>query len=573
MNSRSSRVSDHPDDSIRNLFTVADRDTFELSEEFLDRIQSSLSDAIDSQGMSGSEQPAFHQSMNADLTRDRQQTSACSALSGLRLWATACVVLACLTVSVMTFVRSPEVLGDVFSALRSQPRVHIQCQDVHGNDLEAWISAERYSVKRAGSSFVVDRTKKSVDTYYPEKHRIVRSLPTFTHEPPAFDSLLELIQSLPGTQDDIGGMRISSMKTEPGKNDAVDRLRYSIELAAPPSHLNGTITMSLDILADAKTQLPSTCTVKIQQTGRNDTPERTMNLVFDYPNEEPQSIQDLGATNEATLVDTTNPESDPLYTKVQTALEHGRRGLKKYRALAGTDPKAPQYSIWRSGSKWRIDYLGNSRYQRIAGDPGLTPPDVDLSHWLGQTVGYEQTLMMFDGKDCWDRNAEQLVKRVLPPFAPKQLRDSEWIGSITLERHAYPLLGVEDGFVMTVTEEEPGGLVLVEYSAVVKTDELVHRTRRYWLNPDYGYAVVKSEYTDATGSEETFAATHGSRKHMVHLNAGYQQSPDGIWYSTSVRDIGQQFFETPDNPVLNDDWMFFVVDFTASVSETIFAAQ
>ena len=86
-------------------------------------------------------------------------------------------------------------------------------------------------------------------------------------------------------------------------------------------------------------------------------------------------------------------------------------------------------------------------------------------------------------------------------------------------------------------------------------------------------SVVKSEYTDATGSEETFKTTMGSRKHMIDLNANYQQSPDGIWYPGFVREVGEQFFETPDNPVLIDDWMCYVVDFSVKIPETIFAIQ
>ena len=572
MNSRTTRVSDQADDGIRELLAVADQDTFEPGEGLLDRTQCSLSDTIDSDGMGDGHETSLNLPTIASHTKKGELPHGRSTFGRIRLWATACVAAACLAVSLMTFMRSPEVLGDVFSALRSQPHVHIQCQDVHGNDLEAWISAERYSVKRSDSSFVLDRTKNSVDTYYPAKQRIVRSVPSFMHEPPAFDSLVELLSSLPGTINDVGGMKIVSMKTEPRKDDAADTLKHSIELAAPPSRLNGTITMSLDVVAEAKTSLPSACTVRIRQSGHNDPLERTVNLVFDYPKEEPRFIQDLGASKEATLIDTTNPDSDPLYAKVQSALEHGRRGLKKYRALAGTDSKVPQFIIWRSGSKWRIDYTGvNIPYGRISGDPGITPPAVDLSQWQNRFVGEGQSLNVFDGTDRWDRNADQLVKAVLPPFAPRQLRDSEWLGSMTLERLAYPFIGVEDGFVMTMTEESPGGLVLVEYSAVVKMDDLVHRTRRYWLNPDCGYAVVKWEYTDAAGSEEAFEATHGARKHMIHLNAGFEKSPDGIWYPTCIREVGKQGFPTLDNPVLIDDWMFYQVDFAASVPDKLFA--
>jgi hypothetical protein len=379
------------------------------------------------------------------------------------------------------------------------------------------------------------------------------------------------VNSFPGAVEDVGGMKVVSMKSEAEKGDAAT-VRHSVELVAPRSHLNGTITMSLDVVTEVTTNLPSGCTVRILQAGQNDPVERTVNLLFDYPQEVPQTVQELGASPEAELVDTTNPESDPLFVKVQAALERGRRGLKNYRALAGTDPAAPQYVIWRSGQMWRVDYLGNFRGKRIAGDPGLTPPEVDLTHWYEQVPGEGQTLNLFDGTDTWDRNSEQLVKRSLPPFAPKQLRESEWIGSMTLERLAYPFLEVEDGFVMTMTEESSGGLVLVEYNAVTKVDDLVHRTKRYWLNPEYDYAVVKSEYTDAAGSEETFKATMGSRKHMVQLNANFRQSPEGIWYPGAVRDVGKQFFQTPDNPVLIDDWMYYEVDFSSRVAEEIFAA-
>ena len=570
MNSRTRRDSDPADSRIRELLAVADRDNFEPSEGLLDRIQSSLAQTIDShETVDEQATPLTPPGVSAD-TKPAARAIETRTVGRLRIWATACAVAACLAVSLMTFLRSPEVLGDVFSALRSQPRVHIRCQDVHGNDLEAWISAERYAVKRAESSFVFDRAKKAVDTYYPGKQRIVRSVPSFQHEPPAFDSLLGLLESLPGTVDEVGGMKVVSIRSEPDQGDAAT-VRHTIELAAPPSHLNGTITMSLDVVTEANTSLPSACTVRVLQSGQNDTIERTVNLVFDYPQEVPQTVQELGAPSEAKLVDTTNPESDPLYVKVQAALERGRRGLKNYRALAGTDPAAPQYVLWRSGQMWRVDYIGNFRDKLMAGDPGLTPPEVDLTHWNALSAGEGQTLNLFDGTDVWDRHAEQLVKRMLPPFAPQQLRASEWIGSMTLECLAYPFLGAEDGFVMTMTEESPGGLILVEYSAVTKVDDLVHRTKRYWLNPKYDYAVVKSEYTDAAGSEETFKATMGSRKHMVQLNANFQRSPDGIWYPGAVRDVGKQFFQTPDIPVLIDDWMYYEVDFSSPVPAEIFA--
>ncbi|MBL8818742.1 MAG: hypothetical protein JNL58_22125 [Planctomyces sp.] len=549
------------DDRIRELLYVADRDDFELSDGLLDRIQTSLMESIDSHQTSDD----MHQTFGGVYTRVKS-----SMASGrLRAWVTACVVAMCLVVSLMTFLRSPEVLGDVFSALRSQPRVHIRCQDIHGQDIEAWISDERFSVKRADSAFVFDRVSKAVDTYYPAKQRIVRSVPSFQHEPPAFDSLVELLRLLPGTNDRVGGMKLVSLKSEPDSADAA-AVRHSIELASPPSHLNGTIKVALDVITESKTSLPSECTVRIRQSGQNDPLERTVKLVFDYPREVPQSVHELGASADAKLVDTTNPESDPLYAKVQTALERGRRGLKRYVALAGTDPRAPQYAIWRSDRRWRVDDLGGFQAGRISGDPGLIPSEVDLTHWKDHVSGGGHTLMLFDGVDMWDRNAEELVKRVPPPFAPKQLRDSEWIGTMTLERMAYPFLGEEDGFVMAMTEESPGGLVLVEYSSVVTTDELAHRTKRYWLNPEYGYAVVKWEYTDATGSEDAFRATMGSRKTMIHLNAEYQQSPDGIWYPGAVREVGKQFFQTPDNPVLIDDWMYYVVDFSADISEGLF---
>ncbi len=570
MNSRTTRDSDPADSRIRKLLAIADRDTFEPSEGLLGRIQSSLAQTIDSYETVDDQATSLTPPGVSAERKPAARAIATRTFGPLRAWATACAVAACLAVFLITFLRSPEVLGDVFSAIRSQPRVHIRCQDVHGNDVEAWISAERYAVKRAESSFVSNREKKSVDTYYPGKQRIVRSVPSFQHEPPAFDSLLELLGSLPGTVDEVGDMKVVSIKSEPENGDAVT-VRHAIELAAPPSHLNGTITMSLNVVTEAKTSLPSACTVRILQSGKNNPVERTVSLVFDYPQEVPQTVQELGAPAEAPLVDSTNPESDPLYVKVQAALERGRRGLKNYRALAGTDPAAPQYIVWRSNQLWRVDYLGNFRDKRIAGDPGLIPPEVDLNHWKDQFARKGQTLSLFDGTDAWDRNAEQLAKRVLPPFLPGQFRESEWIGSMTLERLAYPFLEVEDDFVMTMTEETPGGLVLVEYSAVTKVDDLVHRTKRYWLKPEYGYAVVKSEHTDAPGSEETFAATMGSRKHMVQLNANFQQSAEGIWYPGAVRDVGRQFFQTQDNPVLIDDWMYYVVDFSAPVPAEIFA--
>ncbi|MBL8811860.1 MAG: hypothetical protein JNM43_16955 [Planctomycetaceae bacterium] len=569
MNSETPGDSDSADGRFRELLGIADRHTFEPGAGLLDRVKNSLSEAIDACETIDGPATCLKPWTGSGESKAVAQSFVPATFGRLRIWTLACAAAACLAVSMMTFLRSPEALGDVLSALRLQPRVHIRCQDVRGHDLEAWISADRYSVKRTESSFIFDRVKKSVDTYYPAKERILRSVPSFQHEPPAFDSLLKLLESLPGTVNDIGGMQVVSMRSRP---EGASTVRHSIELTSPPSHLNGTITMSLSVVAEASTSLPTACTVTIRQSGHNDPVDRTLSLLFDYPDEEPLSIQELGASAAATLVDTTKPESDPLYARVQAALEHGRRGLKKYRALAGTDPDVPQYVIWRSGRQWRVDDLGNFRGQRISGDPGQTPPVVDLTHWSDQFSGGGHTQMLFDGTDRWDRNEERLVKAVLPPFFPQQLRESQWIGSMTLERLAYPFLGVEDGFVMTVSEESPGGLVLIEYSAAVKTDDLTHRTKRYWLNPEYGYAVVKSEFTDATGSEEMFRATMGSRKHMVHLNSGYKQSPDGIWYPGAVRDVGKQFFQTRDNPVLIDDWMYYKVDFSTSIPEDTFSA-
>ncbi len=574
MNSQKNRVSENADDAIRELFAVADQDSFEPGQRLFGRVQTSLSAAIDSNASTILNSPPPLQTVNvlsqSGATAERLNGRK-NMVRRLSRWTTACALLVCLALASVSLLRPPEVLGQVLSALRSQSRVHVRCQDVHGNDIEAWISSERYAVKRMESSFLLDRTKQTVDTWYPTKQRIVRSVPSFTHAAPEFGSLLELLKSIPGNMTEIGGMKVESMKAEPGKNGDSNTMRHSIELATGPSALNSAISMSLDVVTDNATNLPSECTATIRQTGLGQEHERTVKMTFDYPRDEPQTIQDLGASETAALVDTTNPESDPLYAKVQSAMERGRRGLKEYRALVGTDPASPHWVIWRSGRKWRVDYTGVSKaIGRISDEPGMTPPDVDVTHWQDQFLNGGQSFNVFDGQDLWYRNADQLVKQTLPPFAPQQLRDSQWIGGMTLERLAYPLLGEEDGFVLTITEESPGGLVLAEYSAVAKMDDLAHRTRRYWLNPEYGYAVVKSEFTDATGSDETFNATHGSRKHMVSLNARFEQSPSGIWCPTRTRAIGKQAFLTLDKPVLDDDWMCYHVDFSSDVPGSLF---
>ncbi len=578
MNSHLNHVSENADDAIRELLAVADQDTFEPGQAVIDRVRSSLSTAIDSHASNILQLPASLK----DADELSQRTSTINGVKvrqsnfrRLRRWTMACALLVCLALTSVSLLRPPKVLGQVFSALRSQPRVHVRCKDVQGNDIEAWISADRYAVKRPESSFLLHRTKQTVDTWYPTKQRIVRSVPSFSHAAPEFGSLLELLNSIPGSMSEVGGMKVQSMKAEPGKRGDSNIMRHSMELATGPSLTNGDITMSLDVIVDVSTNLPSECTATIRQSGVGEIHERTVTMTFDYPHDEPQTIHDLGAAETATLVDTTNPESDPLYAKVQSAMERGRRGLKKYRALAGTDPKSPHWVIWRSGNRWRVDYTGVSKaLGRISEEPGMTPPDVDVTHWQNQFASGSQPTDIFDGQDRWVRiSPVQMQKLPLPPFAPQQLRDSAWIGSMTLERQAYPLLGEEDGFVLTITEESPGGLVLAEYSAVAKMEDLIHRTRRYWLDPDHGYAVVKSEYTDATGSEEAFNATHGSRKHMVTLNAGFEQSTGGIWYPTRIRDIGKQAWLTLDEPVLDDDWMCYHVDFSSDVPESLFEAS
>ena len=124
-------------------------------------------------------------------------------------------------------------------------------------------------------------------------------------------------------------------------------------------------------------------------------------------------------------------------------------------------------------------------------------------------------------------------------------------------------------------ENGPFGSVRIEESFTYRRgpDTRVFHKEQYWLQPKYGYALVKHVISD---SPETDHDPQRNDKQIIWEYDGFRQAPHGGWYPTIARHkdaLQSKNKGKPGGIEFHDQITYFYVDFTAKLPDELFTTS
>jgi hypothetical protein len=123
-------------------------------------------------------------------------------------------------------------------------------------------------------------------------------------------------------------------------------------------------------------------------------------------------------------------------------------------------------------------------------------------------------------------------------------------------------------------ENGPAGSVRVELQLAKRDrpdDRSAFHKEEFWLQPKYGYAVVKHVSSDCPAVDED---PLWKEKRIIHAYDDYRQTPHGLWYPTVSRLKNPYRSENKDKPggvEFHDQVTCFYLDFTAELRDELFS--
>lgn len=416
------------------------------------------------------------------------------------------------------------------NAVRSQKWIHFVRRDSDGMVSEVWESplAEISAFKSAAEIRWLDKSTSLMQIFYVDQNKVVR---LELKDQVQTDSMQLFIELLLGKVERLEHLLvIDRQQRSVTENDHVlDEVRLTVQ----PT---GGTRMLWTARIDRVTHLP--LTLRVELADASGLAEPLVEGRFDYPANGPESLSAMGLPEDVSFEDRVPKNS---LKNILAEMKTQRRTLGAYH-LSVVDASHGRiwYEAWKDGLMWRQDYQ---------------QPDVcDGNQWWSKHLGY------------W-----QLMKKIPDGPAGEFCRlNQQWY---YLENLTYPLLSATPEFDLVVHPDRtdgPEGCVLVERVAVAGADpKIVHRftprLEQYWLDPRRNFAVVKRIFTGVEAPESECHAK-GIAKHVETTFEDFLQSPDGVWYPTTVRTTGTVWIKQM-NPIivqpLDQHWKL-TVDFRDS---------
>jgi hypothetical protein len=292
---------------------------------------------------------------------------------------------------------------------------------------------------------------------------------------------------------------------------------------------------------------------------------------FDYPTDGPSDIYALGVPREL-RVDDQLPSLET--SRIARAVEAGRKDLDRYFAVA-YEYFTQAHLVWRKGDKWRVEiylFRGDLRDLRTP-----APGEDIIGWWKGQMEGKDaefHPLFVCDGAQIWrhDKEAGWNRERHVAPGKGHNAAMSMGANSYLLELHAYPRIGADGRFVGDPAQDSKNGTAdsrgesqesVRSLFQVRNADAL---NERLWLDPEHGFAAVRSEINFPLSPEEMQEPNPVVAQ--VDEFDVFRQSTRGVWYPTlwrsrQVRRDGTQAYSGRS--------VHFAVDFRAEIPDQWFA--
>jgi len=356
---------------------------------------------------------------------------------------------------------------------------------------------------------------------------------------------------------------------------------YELELGDPndkdPNH-----TGSVVIRVNPETKRPDLVTLT---RGKE-----KMQATFDYPAEGPADIYALGIPRDAPVEDRMpSPDLDRIIRIVQ---QH-RRDFGDYLAVAGGYNRDESYIVHLircKGDKFRVDDGIGYAMHVASGD--------EMEQWwrgYGREILFEG-MALCDGRrvyehsfvppEPWWKPSTHQVSQGDARAAAAGVRLSagvNYAAEFFVELLAYPPRLDPQQLASSPLwtthfdpkgENGPAGSVRVELQ-VAKRDRpddcSAYHKEEFWLQPKYGYAVVKHVTSDCPAVEKD-----PLRKEIIHEYDGFRQTPRGLWYPTVSRYKNGSSSKNKNKPggvEFHDQLTCFYLDFTAELPDELFSAD
>ena len=274
------------------------------------------------------------------------------------------------------------------------------------------------------------------------------------------------------------------------------------------------------------------------------------------------------------------PELDRIIKTVQ----QNRRDFGNYLAIAGGNTRSSVHVIRCKGDKFRID-VG-------VGDTSHVASGAEMEKWWrehGREVLPEGSVLC-DGHRIYEHSFVHPEPWWKPSMDPIRQGDGRTVvegisrsAEYLVELLAYPPRLDPQQMASSPLwtthfdakgENGPAGCVRVELQLAKNGgagDRNAYHKEEFWLQPKYGYAVVKHVTSDCPEVDED-----ALRKSIIHEYDGFRQTPRGIWYPTVLRYKIASSTANKNRPggiESHDQVTYFYVDFTAELPDELFSVD
>ena len=258
----------------------------------------------------------------------------------------------------------------------------------------------------------------------------------------------------------------------------------------------------------------------------------------------------------------------PTLDRIMKIVQQNRRDFGNYLAVSGDNSREALnvHIVRRKGEKLRVDLCGAEQYiqRRKMERVGKSVPvasAADLRNWwreYGEEIKTSGVLQRLSRRES---NAGRYRVELLAYPQTLTFNLQQMASSSLVTAHLDPQ-----------GQNGPAGSVRVEllYSHQgAPTDRVLLRKEEYWLQPKYGYAVVKhvllfSRKVDDDPLREEIRSTS--------MYDDFRQTPGGIWYPTESRwkNASVPNKNQPGGIELHDEVRYFYLDFTAELPDELF---
>ena len=299
---------------------------------------------------------------------------------------------------------------------------------------------------------------------------------------------------------------------------------------------------------------------------------------FDYPSNGPEDVYALGVPRDARMDDRI-PSLE--VSRIQRTVAAGQKDLDNYFAVV-YDNLQFAHLIWRKGDKWREE----SSLRREDAPPLRKPrPGEDMVLWWKDNLKHMHghPFRVCDGSQVFEyerpqqREGSDAGKWKWIAYAEfGKRRDGARLPGLCsnlIELEVYPEIGSAGRFVgeTDATKATAGPGLPPNEQRNLKTLFEVNsgfaRNAQSWLDPDHGFAVVRSKTHFPPDPTPQKNAKVASIEVQVEEFDEFKRTPRGIWYPTLVRRKSQKRDGTPVLGVLTTH---FAIDFNSELPDKLF---